>query len=58
MDRGRDENAAFFSAIFRLIQTNAMIFLDHMRDPMGVLTILDYFALATIKDKDLDLSSI
>jgi len=68
MDRGRDENAAFFSAIFRLMQTSAMmgcittslaagrllLSLDPMRDPMGVLMILDYFALATMEHKDLD----
>ena len=66
MDQRREENAVFFSTLFRLAQTSCMVgcvvtslaisrfllSLDPMRDPCGVLMVLDYYALATMKEKD------
>jgi len=61
MDYEERINNGFFSALFRLMQTSSMVgclntsfaiskfllSLDPLRDPMGVLLILDYFALAS-----------
>ena len=66
MNGEKEENDVFFSALFRLAQTSCMIgcvptslaisrlllSLDPMRDPCGVLMVLDYYALATMKEKD------
>ena len=63
MDQGKEENAGFFSALFRLMRTSCMVgcvatslavsryilSLDPLRDPMGVLLTLDYFALGSMK---------
>ncbi len=54
-------NAGYFAALFRVMQTSGMsgwydnalatgrylLSLDPQRDPMGVLLILDYYALAS-----------
>jgi len=61
MDFERKPNAGFFSTLFRIMQTSGMsgchpnamavgrylLSLDPLRDPMGVLLILDYYALAS-----------
>ena len=61
MDYERKPNAGFFSTLFRIMQTSGMsgchpnalavgrylLSLDPLRDPMGVLLILDYYALAS-----------
>ena len=66
MNGDKEENDVFFSTLFRLAQTSCMIgcvptslaisrlvlSLDPMRDPCGVLMVLDYYALATMKEKD------
>lgn len=65
-DKGDNKNQVFFSALFRLAQTSCMVgcvatsfaisrlllSLDPMLDPCGVLLVLDYYALATMKEKD------
>ena len=67
MDQGKEENAGFFSALFRLMRTSCMIgcvatslavgryilSLDPLGvDPLGVLLTLDYFALSSMKEED------
>ena len=66
MDSNINENEGFFSATFRLMQISCMVgcietslsiarfilSLDPLRDPMGVLLTIDYFALATINDSN------
>lgn len=68
MDVDQEENESLFSALFQLTQVSYMIgcvetslitsrfllSLDPIRDPMGVLLTLDYFALATRRDIHLD----
>jgi len=60
IDIDREPNAELFSTLFRIMQTSGMtglypnalavgrflLSLDPLRDPMGVLLILDYYALA------------
>lgn len=60
IDVDREPNAELFSTLFRIMQTSGMtglypnalavgrflLSLDPLRDPMGVLLILDYYALA------------
>ena len=60
MDIDRQPNQGFFATLFRIMQTSGMtgchpnalmtgrylLSLDPLRDPMGVLLILDYYALA------------
>jgi len=66
MDYYREENHVFFLTLFRLAQTSCMVgcvvtslavgrfllSLDPMRDPTGTLMVLDYYALATMREKD------
>ena len=66
MDFYRGENQTFFQALFRLAQTSCMVgcvvtslavgrfllSLDPMRDPTGILMVLDYYALSTMREKD------
>ena len=66
MDSDLEENRSFFSALFRLMQISCMVgcletalsvsiflfSLDPLRDPMGVLLTLDYFALATVNSSN------
>ena len=66
MDYYREENQVFFLTLFRLAQTSCMVgcvvtslavgrfllSLDPMRDPTGTLMVLDYYALATMREKD------
>ena len=66
MDQDKEENAGFFSALFRLMRTSCMVgcvatslavsryilSLDPLRDPMGVLLTLDYFVLSSMKEED------
>ncbi|KAL9185532.1 hypothetical protein ACHAXT_003309 [Thalassiosira profunda] len=61
MDVDRQPNSGLFAALFRIMQTSGMsgchdsalatgrflLSLDPLRDPMGVLLILDYYALAS-----------
>ena len=61
MDIHRQPNSGFFACLFRIMQTSGMsgchpnamavgrylLSLDPLRDPMGVLLILDYYALAS-----------
>jgi len=61
MDINRQPNSGFFACLFRIMQTSGMsgchpnalavgrylLSLDPLRDPMGVLLILDYYALAS-----------
>ncbi|KAL3775030.1 hypothetical protein ACHAWO_007215 [Cyclotella atomus] len=61
MDVDRQPNQGLFAALFRIMQTSGMsgchpnalmtgrflLSLDPLRDPMGVLLILDYYALAS-----------
>lgn len=63
IDIDRQPNSGLFSTLFRIMQTSGMtgcyenalavgrflISLDPLRDPMGVLLILDYYALACRK---------
>jgi hypothetical protein len=72
-DVDQKPNATFFAALFRIMQTSGMsgchpnalsvgrylLSLDPLRDPMGVLLILDYYALASrrtvsLSDEDED----
>jgi hypothetical protein len=67
MDSHRDENEIFFQVLFRLAQSSCMVgcvvtalavgrfllSLDPMRDPTGILMVLDYYALATMREKDI-----
>lgn len=66
MDQSKEENDGYFSALFRLMRTSCMVgcvatslavgryilSLDPLRDPMGVLLTLDYFALNTVKEEN------
>ena len=66
MDQSKEENDGFFSALFRLMRTSCMVgcvatslavgryilSLDPLRDPMGLLLTLDYFALNTVKEEN------
>jgi hypothetical protein len=66
MDREKEENGVFFSALFRLAQTSCMVgctttslaisrfllSLNPMLDPCGILMVLDYYALATMMQRD------
>jgi len=68
MQEGRKENEVFFAALFRLVQTSCMIgcvatslatsrfllSLDPWLDPMGVLLVMDYYALATRREDDIE----
>eukprot|EP00984_Skeletonema_dohrnii_P027137 scaffold16595_cov174-Skeletonema_dohrnii-CCMP3373.AAC.2 len=61
MDINLQPNSGFFACLFRIMQTSGMsgchpnalavgrylLSLDPLRDPMGVLLILDYYALAS-----------
>lgn len=61
MDVNHPPNSGFFACLFRIMQTSGMsgchpnalavgrylLSLDPLRDPMGVLLILDYYALAS-----------
>ena len=61
IDIDRKPNSGFFAALFRIMQTSGMsgchpnalavgrylLSLDPLRDPMGVLLILDYYALTS-----------
>ena len=61
MDMYHQPNSGFFACLFRIMQTSGMsgchpnalavgrylLSLDPLRDPMGVLLILDYYALAS-----------
>ena len=65
MDQTKEENAGYFSALSRLMRTSCMVgcvgtslavaryilSLDPLRDPMGVLLTMDYFALASLEDE-------
>lgn len=65
MDKDRKENAVFFMALFRLMQVSSiagcirtslavsrfLLAMDPLRDPMGVLLIMDCFALQTMSDE-------
>ncbi|KAL7435471.1 hypothetical protein ACHAXM_004672 [Skeletonema potamos] len=72
-DVDQKPNAGFFAALFRIMQTSGMsgchpnalsvgrylLSIDPLRDPMGVLLILDYYALASrrttaLSDEDED----
>ena len=62
VNHDRPANQIFFTALFRLVQVSGMsgcirtslacskylLAMDPLRDPMGVLVILDYFALANV----------
>jgi len=64
MDHGLEQNEGFFSVLFRYMQASCMVgciktslavsrfmlSLDPLRDPMGVLLVMDYFALASMKE--------
>lgn len=66
MDINREENEIFFRALFWLSQTccrigcivtslavgKFLLSLDPLRDPMGILLVLDYYALATMRRRD------
>ena len=66
MDVHHPPNSGFFACLFRIMQTSGMsgchpnalavgrylLSLDPLRDPMGVLLILDYYALASRRSSD------
>jgi hypothetical protein len=66
MDYKQEENEVFFRTLFWLSQTCCMIgcvvtslalgkfllSLDPLRDPMGILLVLDYYALASMRRRD------
>ena len=66
MDKDRKENENYFSALFRLLQVSSVagcirtslavsryiLALDPLRDPMGVLLIIDCLALQTMTDEN------
>ncbi len=66
MDQGLEENKIFFSTLNLFIRNSTMVgcvntslagsrlllSLDPLRDPMGILLIMDYFCLATMKEAD------
>lgn len=65
MDHTLSENAPYFSALFRMMQVSGMagfirtsfavsrylLAMDPLRDPLGVLLLMDYFALASMNDR-------
>ncbi len=66
MDCDLEENEIFFSVLNLFIRNSTMmgcvntslaasrllLSLDPLRDPMGILTVMDYFALATLRECD------
>ena len=66
MDCDAEENEIFFSTLYLFIRNSTMIgcvntslaasklllSLDPLRDPKGILTVMDYFALATLREED------
>jgi hypothetical protein len=66
VDFDAEENAGFFTVLNLFIRNSTMVgcvntslavsrlllSLDPLRDPIGILTVIDYFALATMKEKD------
>lgn len=68
MDFDLEENQTFFNVLFRYAQTSCalgcastscavgrfLLSLDPVRDPCGILLVLDYYALASRREKDFD----
>ncbi len=68
MEYKKDENETFFSTLFRLAKTSCMLgcvatslaisrfllSLDPLMDPCGILLVMDYYALATREDTDVE----
>ena len=66
LDKDRMENECYFSALFRLLQVSSVagcirtslaisryiLAMDPLRDPMGVLLIMDCFALQTMSEEN------
>ncbi len=68
MEYEKEENQTFFNTLFRLAKTSCMLgcvatslaisrfllSLDPLMDPCGILLVMDYYALATREDTDVE----